>query len=640
MYNLLDKVNGDSDIKNMNFKQLGELASDIRAFLIENVTESGGHLASNLGVVELTLALHRSFDLENDRLIFDVGHQSYTHKILTGRKNRFSELRQPGGLSGFTLRSESKYDHFGAGHSSTSISAALGFSEADKIMGRDSYTVAVIGDGAFTGGMVHEALNNCHKGLKLIIVLNENEMSISRNTGRFANLISKLRRSNAYLRTKIRTKRLLYRIPVIGTSLYKITRKFKNFFKNILVRTNYFEEMGLSYIGPVDGYDIGKMENAFKEAKKCGKVAVVHIKTKKGKGYEPAEKDPKSYHSIHPTKMQGVPFGRVFGNILTDMVADDDRICAVTAAMGLGTGLESFEDRYKTRFFDVGIAEEHALTFSAALAAAGMKPYFAVYSTFLQRGYDNVLHDIALQRLPVHICIDRAGLSPSDGATHHGIFDVAFLSQIPNVEIYAPVTVESMRCILRDTLSTNCPIAIRYSNSCENPEIVNEFYIDKDFTRYGVRTNRDVRNMENVVTIITYGSITERALSAARKLNASGTETQVILLEKLKPYNECAKRISELLPKSGKIVFLEEGIKNGGAGMILQNELIKYAGSKRMMNSDYHLLAIDDSFADPEYKIDLYKYCHICEDDVIKAVGNNSEETIYEPSYDRRYLFA
>ena len=625
MYETLDGVKSPEDIKALSYDGAYALCGDIRQFLIEMVTKNGGHLASNLGVVELTVALHRVFDIEKDRIIFDVGHQSYTHKILTGRREDFDSLRKTGGLSGFTSRAESKYDPFGAGHSSTSISAALGFCEADRLSGSDSTTVAVIGDGAFTGGMVHEALNNCHRNVRLIVVLNENEMSISKNTGRFAKLIARMRVSKKYVKTKRATRSFLRGIPLIGNFLFRLTRKIKRILKAILVRPNYFEQMGFAYIGPADGHDIEKMEMIFSEAKNLGRPVLVHLRTVKGKGYAPAEKSPTEYHSYYTNKSLAPTFNSVFCDTLCKMAENDGRICAVTAAMGAGTGLDGFCEKFKDRFFDVGIAEEHALTFSAGLAASGMRPYFGVYSTFLQRGYDNILHDIALQSLPVTVCIDRAGLAVSDGATHHGIFDVAFLSHVPSMALYAPQAFGSMAKILEHTKEMQTPVAIRYSNAPECEEIVNAFYPDGDFESFGVRT--DTPNFDRGATVITYGKIAERALDAAESLRAEGIPTQVILLEQLCPYAETAEKIKNLLPESGKIIFLEEGIRNGGAGMIIGEELSRIA-SDRYADGEYEILAIDNSFANPSEPCDLYEYCGIDAGAVCRAVKNYSKQEL------------
>lgn len=615
-YDILDKINCPQDLRQLPKDQIPLLAEEIRQFLIEKVEHSGGHLASNLGVVELSLALHRVFDTPKDRIIWDVGHQSYIHKIITGRKDKFNTLRQAGGISGFTRRDESEYDCFGAGHSSTSISAALGFAEADKMSGNDAYTVAVIGDGAYTGGMVHEALNNCKKDLKLIIILNENEMSISKNIGGFAKYIAHVRASRRYLKTKKRTASFLKKIPLVGNAMFCALRDTKQYFKNLLYSSNYFEELGLFYIGPVDGNDFDVVENLLYEAKQKGESVIVHLKTKKGKGYSKAEENPNLYHSVYTNKSETKKFPVVFGEELVRMAEHDDKICAITAAMTDGTGLLEFSKRFPERFFDVGIAEEHALTFAAGLAAAGMKPYFAVYSTFLQRGYDNLLHDVALQNLGVRICVDRAGLAASDGATHHGIFDVAFASHIPNVEIYSPVTFGSLREVLNSTKDIKNPVLIRYSNSCEDEAVNLAFYPDGNYSSVGAKSDFSVKDACDVV-IVTYGKIVKEAMKAKNSLAKRGLRVGIILAEKLKPYNSLALSVAELLPSRCRLIFLEEGIYYGGAGMLLREELARLDGfdfDDRL--TDYKTFAIDDNFAIPKINVNYYEWCGISANDI------------------------
>ena len=452
-YKILDKIDSPEDLKSLEPEEIELLNEEIRDFLIDNVSRNGGHLASNLGVVELSVAIHRVFDSPKDHIIWDVGHQSYVHKLLTGRRAEFDTLRTPGGISGFVKRAESEHDCFGAGHSSTSISAALGFAEADHLNGSDAYTIAVVGDGAFTGGMIHEGLNNCRKDLKLIIILNENEMSISKNIGQFAKNLSKLRMRPGYFKAKRFTGNVLKHVPFVGKHLFRFALRVKKAFKNMMYGSNYFEDMELYYLGPIDGNDYESMEKILTEAKKLKESAVIHIKTVKGKGYDPAEESPDKYHGVAPnnTKKKRKTLTDVFGECVCELAEGDERICAITAAMCDGTGLNGFKEKYPDRFFDVGIAEEHAVTFGAGLAASGMKPLVAIYSTFLQRSYDNVIHDVALQKLPVTLCIDRAGLNSRDGATHHGIFDVAFLSHIPNMTIYTPTTEESLSRLLRNS---------------------------------------------------------------------------------------------------------------------------------------------------------------------------------------------
>lgn len=603
-YEILDKIGSPSDLRELSDEELDTLASEIRRFLVDNVSRTGGHLASNLGVVELTLALHRAMDTPRDRIIFDVGHQSYVHKLVTGRREKFDTLRKGGGLSGFTKRDESEYDCFGAGHSSTSLSAALGFAEADRIKGSDVYTVAVIGDGAFTGGMIHEALNNCENDLHLIIVINENEMSISKNIGRFASNLTKIRAGRRYLRTKKVTRNVIRRIPLIGNWLFRRMRNTKKALKNLIYGSNYFEDLGLYYLGPVDGHDRAAIERLLTEAKSTGQSAVIHVKTKKGKGFAPAERDPGRYHGVAPGNGKGIvhDFSRAMGEYLCKKAEDDNSICAVTAAMADGTGLSGFAERFPDRFFDVGIAEEHALTFASGLAAAGMKPVAAIYSTFLQRGYDNIIHDMALQNLPVTICVDRAGINASDGATHHGIFDVAFLSEIPGMNIYTPLTYGSLRACLDDALSSGKPCAVRYPHAGEYGEVVRRFYSDGDFS---VRLARaDFEDAPEAV-IITDGRIVTEALKAEALLLNAGISCGTVLLEKLKPYGDTAEAVGELLGANTEyLLFYEEEIRNGGMGMILSDEMRRRG---MLEGRSFSVLALDDNFAVRKSDIPVYE---------------------------------
>lgn len=594
----LDRINSPEDVKKLSAAEAAELAEEIRGELVRVTSKNGGHLASNLGVVELTLGIHRVFDAPDDHIIFDVGHQSYVHKMLTGRYERIDTLRQSGGLCGFTKRSESEYDCFGAGHSSTSISAALGFAISDKLSGSDAYTVAVVGDGAFTGGMIHEALNNCRKDLNMIIVMNENEMSISKNIGRFAANLAKLRNTSGYFKTKKATGDFLKKIPFVGKYLFRFLLAVKKSLKNLLYGSNYFESMGLTYLGPIDGNDITAVENLLREAKKLGESVLVHIKTKKGKGYAPAESSPEYYHGMKPedcAKNDGRSFSSVMGEELCALAERDSRICAITAAMCDGTGLSEFRGRYGERFFDVGIAEEHALTFSAGLAANGYKPVTAIYSTFLQRGYDNILHDIALQDLPCIICIDRAGLNGGDGATHHGIFDVAFLSHIPNIRIYTPATYGALSAAVRDAYARQAPCAIRYPSGCECESVVSAFYPTGEYQVPSAVRDFGENDAPDVV-LIAHGRIASDALAAKAELFASGISLGIILLEVIKPYGECAEKVRQLLPKGVKrIVFLEEEIRNGGMGACLADTMFR-AGM--LDGTDYRIIATDDSFVD------------------------------------------
>ena len=578
---ILDQINSPKDLKNLAERDIPKLCEELRHVLVESVEKNGGHLASNLGVTELTVALHRVFDSPKDHIIFDVGHQAYVHKILTGRKDRFDDLRAPGGLSGFTFMRESEHDAFGAGHSSTSISAALGYAEAAAIRGSGEYTVCVVGDGAYTGGMVHEAFNNCKPNLRLIIVLNENGMAISSNKGNYANYLSKLRIS-------------------VGHS------ELNGGASTMLQNANYFEMLGLHYIGPVDGNDYKEVVSALKRAKSANKCVVVHLKTVKGKGYEPAENSPIEFHSMKSTSDDTEAFNTVFVNELVKIAENDKKITAVTAAMGPGTGIDRFGELYPTRYFDVGIAEEHALTFSAGLAAAGFSPYVATYSTFLQRGYDSIIHDIALQALPVKIVIDRAGLAVFDGATHHGIFDVSFLSHIPHIYIYAPATYAALSRVVIESSDAKHPVAIRYPNSQEHKFVAEEFVELLDDELYPFMRADFSFDSEIDVMFVTYGHIVEEVREAKKHLIADGISSGIILVECIKPYDKICDRILSIAKKAKQIIYVEEGIKNGGAAMI--TETILCEKGLDLSKTKYNIIAIDDNFASPDEPCCLYDF--------------------------------
>ena len=608
---ILKFINSPCDLKSLSQKEKVILCREIREFLIDKVSKSGGHLASNLGVVELSVALHSVFNSPEDKIIFDVGHQSYVHKIITGRKDSFDSLRKAGGLSGFTMMRESEHDAFGAGHSSTAISAALGFAEANKMSGSENYSVAVVGDGAFTGGLVHEALNNVKKDLKFIIVLNENRMSISKNKGAFAAYLAKVRVSKSYIGVKKGANSVLKKIPLIGKPILSFLTFIKNQIKRIVYSNNYFEELGLYYIGPVDGNDYATVERALKEAKRIGKSVIIHAYTKKGKGYEPAEISPPAFHNISKHCTDLPLFHKIFAEELVSFAGNDEKIAAVTAAMGIGTGLEFFGEKYPERYFDVGIAEGHALTFSAALCAAGMKPYVAIYSTFLQRGYDNILHDIALQKLPVRIIIDRAGLAEADGPTHHGIFDVSFLSHIPGIKILAPVTYGSLKEAVRESVTSEYPLAIRYSNTSQSDRVDRTFYPDKDYSNHLARFDFSDDNVPEFV-FITYGNIAQKVLRAKDKLNEKGYSVGIVLAEVLKPYDDLIEMLASKLNGVRGVLFVEEGILNGGFSMILLNKMKNEYPC--FENTKFSVSAIDDDFVSPCERVDIFEFCGLSED--------------------------
>ncbi len=595
-YRYLGRVNSPEDVKGLNSEEINALCGEIRECIVEVTERNGGHLASNLGAVELSVAIHKVFNCPKDHVIFDVGHQSYTHKLLTGRYKNFDTLRRPGGITGFTNRDESEYDCFGAGHSSTSLSAALGFAKADKLSGSDAYTVVVLGDGAFTGGMIHEALNNCERDLKLIIILNENEMSISKNIGRFAKSISKLRRKRGYFKAKKATVSFIKKLPLIGNWLFCKIRDIKKSFKNKLYGSNYFEDMGLYYLGPADGNNYEDAEALLEAAKGAGESVLVHLKTQKGKGYAPAEENPNKYHGLRPSDAPSAEsdYSTELGKAISSLAENDEKICAITAAMSSGTGLDRFASEFPNRFFDVGIAEEHAVTFAAGLAASGYKPVFAVYSSFLQRSYDQMIHDVALQRLPVVFCVDRAGFNNADGPTHHGLFDVAFVSQISGVKIYAPVSYEGLRLSLNEAVNGSCASVIRYPSGSESVEVIEAFYKNEKIEKIGVRADFSDDKKPKTV-IITHGRIVKECIKAKNMLEDQRDEVGILLCEYLTPYGSLASEIFEILKevRPENLLFVEEEIKAGGFGMMLSEELRKL-GVLDIVK--YDVLAATDAF--------------------------------------------
>ncbi len=608
----LPHIHTPADLRALPDEAMPALCAEIRATLVETVGKTGGHLASNLGAVELSVAMHRVFDCPRDHFIFDVGHQSYVHKLLTGRYDRFDTLRQGGGLSGFTKRSESDYDCFGAGHSSTSLSAALGFAQGDRMAGAEAFTVAVVGDGAFTGGMIHEALNNITPGLRLIIILNENEMSISKNIGRFATHMARLRRKSGYFNAKKGISRFIKRIPWVGEGLFCAIRDTKKAVKNAMYGSNYFEDMGLYYLGPADGNDYEAVEALLMEAKKLHESVVIHLKTRKGKGYAPAETDPSRYHGMAPGgAVAAENFSHRLGEILIAESARDDRLCAITASMSEGTGLEAFRAARPDRFFDVGIAEEHALTFAAGLAADSYKPVTAIYSTFMQRGYDQIIHDIALQDLPVLMCIDRAGLNAGDGATHHGIFDVSFLSAIPGITLYTPITFAGLALSVRAALESGRPMAIRYPNGGEDARIKSVFYPDGDPTDIGVRAGymTDESGTAVQAVILAHGRIMREALLAHDRLAEEGVRVGLLLCEYVKPYDRLADEVADLLPADVPVLFVEEEIRAGGFGMMLSDALCRRDPS--FAARPYSIVAVEDSFVIQDRPEPIYRTAEV-----------------------------
>lgn len=573
---LLENINNENDIKNIDACEYERLAEEIREFLIEKISATGGHLASNLGVVELTMALHLVMDFPNDKLIWDVGHQSYTHKILTGRKNEFNRLRLYGGISGFPKRRESLCDAFDTGHSSTSVSAGLGIASGYYLAGNNGTVISVIGDGALTGGMAYEALNNA-ANLKrnFIIILNDNNMSISENVGGMSRYLSNLRTGSVYNDLKAGVTNTLNKIPVVGEKVVKKIKITKSSIKQLVIPGMFFEDMGITYLGPVDGHNISQMVKVFNEAKRLNHAVLVHVITKKGKGYELAENNPSKFHGVEPfdresgeivNKKEEVTYTDVFSGVLCKLAEKNERIAGITAAMPDGTGLKRFKQRYKKRFFDVGIAEEHAVTFAAGLAAAGYKPYVAVYSSFLQRAYDQILHDVCIQDLPVVFAIDRAGLVGGDGETHQGIFDLSFLSSIPNMSIFAPKNRYELIDILKYSTYFSGPLAIRYPRGAAYDGL-KEFRAPIKFGK------SEVLYMEKDIALIAVGAMVETAVNVRDMLKKRGCFVSVINGRFVKPIDEA--RIQELTNNHKIIVTLEENVIKGGFG----ESVLRYVAS-------------------------------------------------------------
>ncbi len=584
----LDKIKNPSDIKKYSDEQLKALAEEIRRVLIKTVSANGGHLASNLGAVELTIAIHKCFDSPNDKIVWDVGHQIYTHKLLTGRYSEFHTLRKEGGISGFSRPDESVHDTFYSGHSSVSISSAYGLACANGIKKRENYTVAVIGDGSLTGGLVYEALNNAGRSdSKLIIILNDNKMSISKNVGSVARYLAITRSKKRYVKMKDRLEKFLSRIPVIGAKLADDAFKLKTNIKNLIYKSTMFEDMGIRYMGPINGHNIEQMCEAMETAKSISGPVLLHVNTIKGKGYDFAEKSPSRFHGISnfdvntgEAKNSSASFGSEFGNLMCKMAGEDKRLCLITAAMTLGTGLERFSKDFGNRFFDVGIAEEHAVTFSSGLSKGGMLPVFAVYSTFLQRCYDQIVHDGALQRQKMVLAIDRAGFVGDDGETHNGIYDVSFLSSIPDVVIYSPSTFDEMKIAFGNAFyRSDGVVAVRYPRGGEYqiPEDYKPSFSSFDF--YG--------NMCDTV-IITYGRVFGCACGALKILKENGINAGVLKLNRIRPIDGGAVDIAL---KAKRIFFFEEGVRSGGAGEKLAATLLQ-SGYK----GEYSLTAIEDCF--------------------------------------------
>ena len=564
---LLDNIRQVNDIKNIKEEDLAMLAEEIRQFLIEKISVTGGHLGSNLGAVELTMALHLALNLPEDKIIWDVGHQSYTHKLLTGRRSGFENLRKYGGMSGFPKRKESNCDAFDTGHSSTSISAGLGLVKARDLRGEKHSVVAVIGDGSLTGGMAYEALNNAARlDTNYIIVLNDNNMSISENVGGVSKYLNNVRTADGYLDLRDGVYNTLKDMPKYGNQMVKFIRRAKNSFKQLVIPGMLFEDMGITYLGPVDGHDIGQMVRVFNEAKRVKKAVLIHVLTQKGKGYLPAERHPARFHGAEPFVVEtGLPvhprtkanYTDIFSTVMTKLGQRDEKVVAITAAMPDGTGLKRFRNMYPDRFFDVGIAEEHAVTFAAGLAAGGLKPIVAIYSSFLQRAYDQILHDVCIQNLPVVFAIDRAGLVGSDGETHQGIFDLSYLSSIPNMHIMAPKNKWELSDMLKFAVDFGAPIAIRYPRG--------EAYDGlKEYREPIVYGKSEFIYKEKDICLLAVGSMVKTACQVRERLKQEGYSCSLVNVRFVKPMDE--EMIEAAAADHKLFVTMEENVASGGYG--------------------------------------------------------------------------
>ncbi|MCL1835514.1 MAG: 1-deoxy-D-xylulose-5-phosphate synthase [Oscillospiraceae bacterium] len=595
---MLESIESPEDVKALPPEKLDELCAQLRQYLIMSVSKTGGHLASNLGVVELTVAIHRVFDTSKDRIVFDVGHQSYVHKLLTGRKERFATLRQFGGLSGFPKPSESIHDAFIAGHASTSVSAALGIARARTLTGGDYKVIAFIGDGALTGGLAFEGLSDAGESNEpMIIILNDNGMAINDSVGGIARYLSRQRMRPSYSAFKKGYRKLLARLPG-GKAIYRFTHRVKTAIKEALLHCSMFEDMGLQYTGPIDGHNIKRLVEALEWAGRAEEPVVVHVITQKGKGYDFSERSPKEYHGVSPFDYRegvasddSMTFSTVFGDEIVRMAEQDGRICAITASMSDGTGLEKFAGRFPERFFDVGIAEGHAVTMAAGMASGGAVPVFAVYSTFLQRSYDMLIHDAAIGGLHVVFAVDRAGLVRGDGETHHGLFDVAFLSSVPGMTIYSPSSYAELRDMLRSAVfKDKGPVAVRYPRGAEGVYAEGGSYASKV-----LRAGSDV-------TLVTYGSCVDAALEAAGRLEPEGVSVEIVKLGRICPLE--LDEVESSVRRTGRLLVLEECAENGSVGERVASALAGLAENITLLNTGSKFIPCGDVE-------DLRRYCGI-----------------------------
>lgn len=593
MDNILDKVNNPEDLKKLNIKEKEQLAKEIREKVINTVSVTGGHLASNLGVTELTIALHSVFNTPKDKIVWDVGHQTYVHKILTGRKDKMHTLRQLGGISGFPKIKESEYDSFDTGHSSTSISVALGMARARDIKKEDNNVIAVIGDGALTGGMALEALNDAgNSKTKLIVILNDNEMSISKNVGGISQFLTKMRTRKFYKKSNNSVRKALEKAPKIGTPIIRVARRIKYSLKQLVLPNMFFEDLGFKYLGPVDGHDIERIEWILKLAKKEQEPVLVHIITKKGKGYKPAEENPDKFHATgsfeietgKSKKEKKKDYSAVFGEKLVDLAKNNEKIVAITAAMTDGTGLKEFKEKYPNRFFDVGIAEQHAVSLAAGLAKEGLKPVVPIYSSFYQRAYDQVIHDICIESLPVVLCVDRAGVVGNDGETHQGLLDLAFFNLVPNLSIMAPKDFKELEKMLEYAITLNLPVVIRYPRGGESEKV--KFEKHEEINRGKAEILKEGKD----ISIIAIGKMVVKGMEIAQELEKQGKSVELINARFLKPFDK--ETIIETITKTKNVITIEDASIIGG----LATKVKEIIAENKLENVELKCYAYPDKF--------------------------------------------
>lgn len=620
---MIEKINSPEDVKKLNLQEKKQLAEEIRKYILEVVSENGGHLASNLGVVELTIALHSVFDVPKDKIVWDVGHQTYIHKIITGRKEQLKTLRKLNGIAGFPKTNESESDCFNTGHSSTSISAALGMARARDLKGEDNSVLAVIGDGALTGGMALEALNDAgYSQSKLTVILNDNEMSISKNIGGLNMLLSKLRTKKTYTKSNVSIKKVLNKIPLIGKPTVKIVRRIKRGIKQLIIPKMFFEDIGFRYLGPVDGNDIEQLENLLKISKQLEGPVIIHVLTKKGKGYEIAEKNPDKFHATgpfdietgKPKKEKKADYSKIMGETLIELAQKNEKIVAITASMKDGTGLGEFAKKFPKRFFDIGIAEQHALGLAAGMAKEEMIPVVPIYSSFYQRCYDQVIHDIAIQKLPVIMCVDRAGIVGADGETHQGTLDMAFFRLVPNLVILAPKDFKELKEMLTFAVTLNKPVVIRYPRGGED-----SYKIEKqEKIKLG---KAEILKEGTDLSIIAIGKMVARAMKLADKLEKEGIQAEVINARFLKPIDK--ETMKKSIEKTKNVVTIEDGTVINGLATAIEEIILE----EKLENITIQKYAYPDEFIKHGGVEELEKIYGLDEEEILEKIRSLKQTT-------------